>query len=283
MDSSNSNTPQPEPNATDNASAARQRRKRTFPVTFRVAKDENGRTVETKMYYAHEWEELQAREAAEERARKDAEDAARAVRDIERAAGRPAPESLDNSVPQVSLDVPRGFGPHAGLASFASQLMRSGSDVPPPDLARHSRLCSICSHPDRDAIEADFLHWRRPEQIAEDYNLSNFFPVYRHARAVGLVRRRKAEVCRVMERYLEKVDNYSVAEFDQVTRAVRVYSHLNDDGRWFDPPRTNYNYNFVGYLGPENPAGPAPVYVMPPPAKRAKISRGKPPKKRKLR
>ena len=40
--------------------------------------------------------------------------------------------------------------------------------------------------PDRDAIEADFLDWRSPKDIAQDYNLSSFYPIYRHARATGL-------------------------------------------------------------------------------------------------
>jgi len=29
-------------------------------------------------------------------------------------------------------------------------------------LERHSRRCIICHHPEREAIEEEFLHWRAP-------------------------------------------------------------------------------------------------------------------------
>jgi hypothetical protein len=40
-----------------------------------------------------------------------------------------------------------------------------------PDFSRHSRHCGICSHPNRDAIEADFIRWRSPEQIVKEYQI----------------------------------------------------------------------------------------------------------------
>lgn len=98
----------------------------------------------------------------------------------------------------------------------------------------------ICAHPDRDAIEGDFVRWRSPIKIAEDYPIANRSSIYRHAHATGLFDRRKQEVARVMEQYLELVDHYPAEQFDTVTRAVRGYSHLGDDGRWFEPPRTHF-------------------------------------------
>jgi hypothetical protein len=37
-----------------------------------------------------------------------------------------------------------------------------------PAKGRHERKCSICRHPDRDAIEEAFLHWQSPNEIATD-------------------------------------------------------------------------------------------------------------------
>jgi hypothetical protein len=175
---------------------------------------------------------MTARQAARERER--------AAKQAELVASRPVP-GKENQAALVPIPPLRGDGPHASLASFSISVARTASSaVLPPDLARHSRLCSICSHPDRDAIEADFLHWHSPKAIAQDYRLPSGQAIYRHARATGLLQRRKNEVSRVMERYLERIDSYSTAEFDKVTRAIRVYSHLDDDGRWFEPPRTHY-------------------------------------------
>jgi hypothetical protein len=114
----------------------------------------------------------------------------------------------------------------------------------PPDFERHSRRCSICPHPDRDAIEGDFVRWRSPIMIAEDYGLEDRSSIYRHVHATGLFARRAREVAHTMEKYLELVDHHSPSEpgpfdLDAITRAVRVYSHLDHDGRWVEPIRTH--------------------------------------------
>jgi hypothetical protein len=46
-------------------------------------------------------------------------------------------------------------------------------------LERHSRKCIICHHPEREAIEEEFLHWRAPWKLAEDYNLADYRTLYR--------------------------------------------------------------------------------------------------------
>lgn len=195
----------------------------------------------------------------------------RLARQADLIAGRPALSRTEEPIPcseearaeLVPIPRRRGNGPRDSLSAFTVSVARTASsDEVPPDFARHARQCSVCSHPDRDAIEADFLDWRSPKAIAQDYNLSSFYPIYRHARATGLVHRRKNEVARVMERYLERVDGYSTEEFDKVTRAIRVYSHLDDDGRWFEPPRTHYILS--GRLEDLQPA--PPETALPPPA-----------------
>ena len=38
-------------------------------------------------------------------------------------------------------------------------------------LGRHQRCCTICQHPDCEAIETAFIAWRSPALIAEEYGL----------------------------------------------------------------------------------------------------------------
>lgn len=110
-----------------------------------------------------------------------------------------------------------------------------------PDFNRHARRCAICSHPDRDAIEADFVRWRSPDQILRDHQISGGrTSLYRHVHAVGLYRSRKREMGRVLESILESVDICTPDTFDVIIRAARLYAHLDANGRWFEAPRTQY-------------------------------------------
>jgi hypothetical protein len=110
----------------------------------------------------------------------------------------------------------------------------------PPDFSRHSRRCSICSHPDRDLIEGDFVRWRSPEKIARDFQITDRISIYRHAHAVGLFARRKRELGRVLEGILESAEFCTDSSCDEVIRAARLYSHLDDHGKWTESPRTQY-------------------------------------------
>ncbi|MFY9802317.1 MAG: hypothetical protein WAK78_20780 [Candidatus Acidiferrales bacterium] len=109
-----------------------------------------------------------------------------------------------------------------------------------PDFSRHSRRCSVCAHPDRDAIEADFVRWRGPETIAKNYKIVDRGSIYRHAHATGLFARRKRESCRILENILECVETCPPSMLETIIRATRAYAHMDDQGRWFEPPRTQY-------------------------------------------
>ena len=117
---------------------------------------------------------------------------------------------------------------------------RNTADSDPPDLARHARKCRVCSHPHRDLIEGDFVRWRSPELIAKEHQLPDRVSIYRHAHATGLFRRRKRELGRVLENILESVDHAGFDAAEVIIRAARVYAHLDDEGRWFEPARINY-------------------------------------------
>jgi hypothetical protein len=192
------------------------RRRRTFPMHF----IDTGPDEKQCMYH----DEYTAMIAAEKTVR----DAQRASREIELAASRP--DELANENSTAASELPASLPPDRRGACPARR--------DPPDLERHSRHCMVCSHPDRDAIEGEFIRWRSPHKIARDYAIADRNSIYRHAHATNLFEERRCQIGRVLESYLETIDDCPPADFDPVTRAVRVYAHLNANGAWVEPPRT---------------------------------------------
>jgi hypothetical protein len=105
----------------------------------------------------------------------------------------------------------------------------------PADIQRHTRKCRICCHPDRAAIEDDFLHWRNPHEIVNEYKLLHYSAIYRHARALGHTARRNENIRCVLDMLVEKASEASITG-NTILRAMRAYSCLTDDGRWIDLP-----------------------------------------------
>jgi hypothetical protein len=196
------------------------RRRRTFPMYL----VDTGPDEKQCMYH----DEYTAMIAAEQTVK----DAQRASREIELAASRPDELANGNSTAASELPVPPG-----SLTCQPRLPAVLGRDRP-PDLERHSRRCMVCSHPDRDAIEGEFIRWRSPHKIARDYAIADRNSIYRHAHATNLFEERRNQIGRVLESYLETIDDCPPADFDPVTRAVRVYAHLNANGAWVEPPRT---------------------------------------------
>ncbi len=106
----------------------------------------------------------------------------------------------------------------------------------PADPGRHERLCSICRHPDREAIEEAFLQWQRACDIFREFKLPSRTSVYRHAHAVGLFEQRARAMRHVLENIMEE-SSACAPSADSIIRAVRAYSCLDDRGRWIEPPR----------------------------------------------
>lgn len=102
----------------------------------------------------------------------------------------------------------------------------------------HSRNCKICRHPERAAIEYDFLHWRNAGKIAEEYNLP-WRAVYRHAHAAGLFDRRRRNLRSSLEFLIEGASRVEPS-VDGVIRAVQLYARLNDEGRFIEAPKTQH-------------------------------------------
>ncbi len=106
----------------------------------------------------------------------------------------------------------------------------------PVNLGRHQRLCKICRHPDRHWIEDDFLRWRSPAQIAEQYELADAVSIYRHAHALGLFALRKRNLRSALELIIEQAEEIPISP-GALVRAIHVYARIDDDGHWVEPTR----------------------------------------------
>jgi hypothetical protein len=151
------------------------------------------------------------------------------------------PEREANSSPGESAEIrqPEQIFESSVLAktNISHDVLASGL---PPDFSRHARRCAVCAHPDRDAIEGDFIRWASPAAIARSYKIADRASIYRHAHSTGLFNRRKHEVGRVLETVLENVEQCPIESFDTIIRAARLYTHLDDRGNWTEPPRITY-------------------------------------------
>ena len=98
---------------------------------------------------------------------------------------------------------------------------------------RHRRNCTICAHQQREAIEADFVSWRSPAAITEEYGLAERSSVYRHAHAFGLFTKRQRNIRAALERIIEKAGEVDVTA-SAVVAAVQAYSKINSAGQWVD-------------------------------------------------
>jgi len=103
-------------------------------------------------------------------------------------------------------------------------------------LARHTRKCSICKHPDREAIEDDFINWRSEETICYEFSLSSRSSIYRHAAATGLLKRRRLNLRGVCERIIERAEE-APPSAAAILRALRIFAHITEDGEWREPPK----------------------------------------------
>jgi hypothetical protein len=105
----------------------------------------------------------------------------------------------------------------------------------PVSLGRHRRTCSVCTHAQRLEIEAEFVAWRSPASLVEQFELSNRASIYRHAHALGLFAKRQRNVRAALERIIEKAGDVEVTA-SAVVSAIQVYSRINANGHWIEPP-----------------------------------------------
>jgi hypothetical protein len=115
--------------------------------------------------------------------------------------------------------------------------VRPGFSATRPPAARHSRKCSICNHPDREAIEFAFIHWDSVDWIARRHRIDRQI-LYRHAHALNLFERRGRNVAAVLEKLMEDASVVR-ANPASIIQAVRAYSRITDYVTWSEPPQTH--------------------------------------------
>jgi hypothetical protein len=215
------------------------RRIPSFPVRFELFKPTRFSKEESVMYFAHEWDAYQKSLHHDDQPTaaapvSPATTAASLIPDINQATAQNSAAPATPAPAPISCELSRlvSISPTPSVPSSAALV--------PPDFSRHSRRCCICLHPDRDAIEGDFIRWRSPELIAREYNLANRTSIYRHAHCTGLFAWRRRELGRVLEGMLENHEHIPLEASDAIIRAARVYAHLDENGNWFEPARTNF-------------------------------------------
>jgi hypothetical protein len=107
------------------------------------------------------------------------------------------------------------------------------------DVMRHRRVCTICHHPEREAIEEAFLQWRNVRLIAGEFHVSGGpTAIYRHARALNLFKRRNLNLRSALELMIEHSERSSPSA-EAIIKAIRAHTRMNDLGEWIDTPTTH--------------------------------------------
>jgi len=140
----------------------------------------------------------------------------------------------------------RGLGPNALFAAHPVEAPAPETTEPrrlkpakrrpakPVSIRYHAAHCTICNHPERDAIDEAFLHWWRPGDIAHHFQLGHRLVVYRHAHATGLFQRRLDRTQHALGYIVEQAESVRPTA-DSVIRAVRALGCLDQNGRWHEP------------------------------------------------
>jgi hypothetical protein len=115
---------------------------------------------------------------------------------------------------------------------------RPSQPRPRAAMGPHTRRCNVCRHPDRKAIEHEFLRWRSPDKIAREYGLADHSSIYRHVHATGIFARRRKAVRVALESVIECAEIVKVTAAS-VVKAVHAYTHINEFGEWIKHPTTH--------------------------------------------
>jgi hypothetical protein len=116
---------------------------------------------------------------------------------------------------------------------FCGGPLLMASECKPVNLGRHESNCTICSHPQREEIEREFVEWASPLRIAEDFALPDRKTVYRHARAFGLLLKRDRNIRAGLAKIIERGGEVEISAA-AVVAAIQAYSKINSLGQWVD-------------------------------------------------
>lgn len=151
--------------------------------------------------------------------------------------GKPRPAFMDELAALAASRPESHANPGNGPASSQSRKRKRALDRAAnaaPGANRHERRCTVCSHPDRAEIEAAFIEWAQPSEIASEYGVTRN-AIYRHARAAGLFARRDRNLRFALGRLIESVDSVQPTA-DSIVRAIHAFARINDEGQWVEPP-----------------------------------------------
>ena len=119
--------------------------------------------------------------------------------------------------------------------------MRKSSNHTASNVSRHEKQCAVCRHSDRLAIEQDFVAWKSPGAIVDEYKIRNRASVYRHAHAFDLFEKRRKNIRAALEKIIEGAGNVDVTAAS-VVQAVGRYAKINSEGRLVErSERVNLN------------------------------------------
>ena len=108
----------------------------------------------------------------------------------------------------------------------------------PIDPSQHQRCCTICHHPDREAIEEAFLQWRSPHHMLGEFKILSRTTLYRHAHALGLFAKRRRNLRAALENVIEESETIHPSGSELIA-AVRAMTCLKDNGDWVEPTTTH--------------------------------------------
>jgi hypothetical protein len=103
-------------------------------------------------------------------------------------------------------------------------------------LSHHERRCTICHHPERDAIEEEFIHWHTLIGIERVYDIERR-SLYRHAHAFNLFARRNRNVRFALGHIIQRVELADIGGVENVIRAIHEFVRINDAGECNEPPK----------------------------------------------
>jgi hypothetical protein len=117
---------------------------------------------------------------------------------------------------------------------MTTELESQSAAAPNASEDRHSRKCTICNHPEREAIDEAFLHWSRGERIVRDYNLPSLSSLYRHAHACGLWNLRRIKIRCALDRLIELAGDCKPSG-NAVLRAIEMSCNFDENDRYVAP------------------------------------------------
>jgi hypothetical protein len=97
------------------------------------------------------------------------------------------------------------------------------------NLGRHQSQCTICQHPKREEIEEYYLHWFGVDMLSSCYGVTRY-SIYRHVRALGLDKKRRATILLPLEHLIERA-GWATLSGATVLAAIQFYMKITGAGR----------------------------------------------------